>query len=114
MTQLRTKTYSLSTGAMVTVRESVGMDAFDKLAIWPQLEYDRKSKRMVKRAEYFADALLRSTIEGDPGFVWASPDDDAAALQAAFEGWQKLSNNDAVGWTNTLDAVNKALVDPNS
>lgn len=114
MTELRTQTYTLSTGAIVTVREGVGMDAFDKIAIYRQLTYDRKSIRMVNRATYFADALLRSTVAGDPGFAWASPDDASEALQAAFDGWQKLTNNDAVGWANALDTVDKALVPPNA
>lgn len=96
----------------ITVRAGIGMDIFDANAIYPQLSYNRRSKRMVTRASAFVDALLRSTIDGDLGFAWPDVDDDDTGLQAAFEGWQALPKTIITAWSNALYLVNQTT-DPN-
>lgn len=110
----QTKTITLNDGkATVTVRESIGMDAFDRQAIYPVLTYNRAKRTQVQRASQFTEALIRSTVDGDLGFVWADADDGTEAeLQAAFEGWQTLKPLDVVRWANALNEVNQRVVNP--
>lgn len=112
MSEYRQKTITPVEGVTITVRETIGMDAIDQSALYPDLNYDRTSRKMRGRASRFTEAVTRTvSAEGLP-FAWADGDAKDAALQAAFEGWQALPNNIVVPWANALLDVDRT-VDPN-
>lgn len=54
----------------------------------------------------FADALSRSTVEGDLGFVWPSAVSDGATLTQARDGWLNLRGAVIEKWVGALEEVN--------
>lgn len=100
------KTLSKTVGDVTfTVREPVGMDLIDSRVVISALEYDRDKLRLRERAMRFTEAVIRTeSVSGLP-FAWATVDSEAAALNAAFMGWQALDAALIRAWDDALYEV---------
>lgn len=101
MPELRTKTGTFD-NITFTVREELGVDAFDEIGITRHLP-ERLNEDV--RQEQFARCVLQTTkVEG---MTWSvSLSSPKQQINEAYEQWCRLSRNVLTGWSNLTYQVN--------
>lgn len=111
---MRTKTfeYTSDNGTVkITVRRGTVEDRLDvDPLVWEMPDTDSTRERHKQRS--FAKLVIQSTVEGDLGFAWPTPDSSAEELTAAYQVWKKADGPLWDQWNLSMLQVEGAIADP--
>src|SRR5688572_22909861 len=107
---MRSQTFT-EQGATITVRAETIEDALDVDMLSYQMGAGTTAKEIYKRTQ-FLRLVQTSTVDGDLGFDWPSPDASAEALLAAYEAWKQQPASLIRRWALAIEAVNASPNDP--
>lgn len=97
--------------ATVTCRMATVEDELDIEFVLYAIPDENTHRSRYKRQE-FSRCVILSTVDGDLGFPWPSPDDDAAALLEGFSAWKSEGAVLLTKWREALERANTGPNDP--
>lgn len=100
---MRTQQFT-DNGVTFTVRAETIADALDTDMLTNLMGFST-ARENYRRAR-FVQMVLLTTVEGDLGFAWPTPDDSVEALLTAYAAWQQLPADVIRTWTATLALAN--------
>lgn len=107
---MRTQTFTHN-GATITVRAETIEDTLDTDLLLALMGNGSTGRERYKRA-HFARLVALSTVEGDLGFAWPTPDASPEALLAAYDAWKQLPADLMREWQEKIARANVTSGDP--
>ena len=95
----------------ITVRRGTVGDQLDVDALSWELP-DTNSTRERHKQRTFAKVVIHSTVQGDLGFPWPTPDASAEELTAAYTAWKAADGPLWGQWNLAMLQVEGAIADP--
>lgn len=90
----------------ITVRSRMGVDEIDQSVIIRAVHTGTQlSERDATRLLVFSAFVLQTEHIDGHNFVWATADDSADKLRAAFEAWKELPASLMVQWRSAIQEV---------